>query len=217
MGAGVPARRPHAGDRAAGPHAHRHGGRTAFAAAQGRARGVGLRPGRPARRRRSTNPLRRTRRSISALPSGASGGGRTAVARAKLNDGNGRLDEVKIIFRQEGPLSSGNHYGCRIAQADDGNLFVTLGEHFSRRDEAQNLGNHLGKMIRIAPDGSVAARQPVRRPRRRQTGDLELRPPQSAERSRSIRRPANSGRSSTARAAATRSTSSARARTTAGR
>src|SRR5256714_2919938 len=83
------------------------------------------------------------------------GGGRTAVARAKLADGNGRLDDVKIIFRQQGPLSSGNHYGCRIAQADDGNLFVTLGEHFAYRDEAQNLGNHLGKLIRIAPDGSA--------------------------------------------------------------
>ena len=81
------------------------------------------------------------------------GGGRTAVARAKLNDGSGRLDELKVIFRQEGPLSSGNHYGCRIAQADDGNLFVALGDHFGARDEAQNLGNHIGKLIRITPDG----------------------------------------------------------------
>jgi glucose/arabinose dehydrogenase len=88
------------------------------------------------------------------------GGGRTAVARAKLNDGNGRLDEVKIIFRQEGPLSSGNHYGCRIAQGSDGNLFVTLGEHFSYRDEAQNLGNHLGKIVRITPDGSAPPDNP---------------------------------------------------------
>jgi len=88
------------------------------------------------------------------------GGGRTAVARAKLNDGGGRLDDTRIIFRQEGPLSSGNHYGCRIAQADDGNLFVTLGEHFAYRDQAQNLGNHLGKLIRIAPDGSVPAGNP---------------------------------------------------------
>jgi len=85
----------------------------------------------------------------------AAGGGRTALARAKLNDGSDRLDDPRIIFRQEGPLSSGNHYGCRIAQASDGNLFVTLGEHFNYRDEAQNLGNHLGKIIRIAPDGSV--------------------------------------------------------------
>src|SRR6266850_1274875 len=82
------------------------------------------------------------------------GGGRTAVARAKLNDGNGRLDEVKVIFRQEGALSSGNHFGCRIVQANDGNLFVTLGEHFSYRNEAQNLGNHLGKLIRITRDGA---------------------------------------------------------------
>src|SRR3954453_16980738 len=42
------------------------------------------------------------------------GGGRTAVARAKLSEDNGQLDEVKVIFRQEGPLSSGNHYGCLI-------------------------------------------------------------------------------------------------------
>jgi glucose/arabinose dehydrogenase len=89
-----------------------------------------------------------------------SGGGRTAVARAKLNDGGGRLDETRVIFRQEGPLSSGNHYGCRIAQASDGNLFVTLGEHFSHRDEAQNLANHLGKLIRITPDGSAPADNP---------------------------------------------------------
>jgi aldose sugar dehydrogenase len=88
------------------------------------------------------------------------GGGRTAVARAKLNDADGRLDDVKIIFRQEGPLSSGNHYGCRIVQANDGNLFVTLGEHFSHRNEAQNLGNHLGKVIRIAPDGSAPPDNP---------------------------------------------------------
>jgi len=88
-------------------------------------------------------------------------GGRTAVARARFVDGAApRLDEVKVIFRQDGPLSSGNHHGCRIVQARDGNLFVTLGEHFVYRDEAQNLANHLGKLIRIAPDGSVPADNP---------------------------------------------------------
>jgi glucose/arabinose dehydrogenase len=88
------------------------------------------------------------------------GGGRTAVTRAKLNDGSGRLDEVKVIFRQDGPLSSGNHYGCRIAQAADGNLFVTLGDHYSYRDEAQNPRNHIGKLIRITPDGSAPSDNP---------------------------------------------------------
>lgn len=89
-----------------------------------------------------------------------SGGGRTAVARARLNDARNGLDDVKVIFRQQGPPSSGNHYGCRFAQAADGNLFVTLGDHYSHRDQAQTLGNHLGKVIRIAPDGSVPAGNP---------------------------------------------------------
>ncbi|UFS74125.1 PQQ-dependent sugar dehydrogenase [Tardiphaga sp. 37S4] len=88
-------------------------------------------------------------------------GGRTAVARGKLIDGTApRLDDMKVIFRQDGPLSSGNHHGCRIVQAPDSNLFVTLGEHYSGRDQAQSLDNHLGKLIRIAPDGSVPKDNP---------------------------------------------------------
>jgi len=91
----------------------------------------------------------------------AAGGARTSMARAKLiEEGSPRLDEVKIIFRQEGPLSSGNHFGCRIVQALNGNLFLTMGDHFTQRDEAQNLANHLGKIVRIAPDGGVPPDNP---------------------------------------------------------
>jgi glucose/arabinose dehydrogenase len=90
-----------------------------------------------------------------------SGGARTALARAKLIDeGTPRLDDVKVIFHQDGPLSSGNHFGCRIAQTSDGNLFLTMGEHFTYRNEAQNLANHLGKIVRIRPDGSVPTDNP---------------------------------------------------------
>jgi glucose/arabinose dehydrogenase len=86
----------------------------------------------------------------------ADGGARTSLARARfVDESTPRLADVKVIFRQEGPLSSGNHFGCRIAQAADGNLFLTLGDHFRFRDEAQNLANHLGKVVRIKPDGSV--------------------------------------------------------------
>jgi len=91
----------------------------------------------------------------------ASGGGRTAMARARLTDGEAaKLDDVKVIFRQDGPLSSGNHYGCRIVQARDGNLWLTLGDHFTQRDEAQNLANHIGKIVRVTPDGAVPADNP---------------------------------------------------------
>jgi glucose/arabinose dehydrogenase len=104
-------------------------------------------------------PANRTIYFCFAEPSGA--GARSAVARARLRDeGASRLDEVKVIFRQQGPLSTGQHFGCRIVQTPDANLFVTLGEHNRYRNEAQNLGNHLGKIVRIRPDGSVPPDNP---------------------------------------------------------
>jgi glucose/arabinose dehydrogenase len=89
------------------------------------------------------------------------GGAQTALARAKLDAGETpRLTEVQRIFRQDGPPSNGLHFGCRIVQARDGNLFLTTGDHFAFRDLAQTLDNHLGKVIRIAPDGSVPKDNP---------------------------------------------------------
>jgi aldose sugar dehydrogenase len=87
-----------------------------------------------------------------AEPSGS--GARTALARARLAE-EPYIENLRIIFRQEGPLSTGNHFGCRIVQMPDNNLFLTMGDHFTPRDEAQNLANHLGKIVRIAPDGST--------------------------------------------------------------
>jgi aldose sugar dehydrogenase len=89
------------------------------------------------------------------------GRARTSLARARLVDeGTPRLDAVEVIFRQAGPLSSGNHFGCRIVQTPDDNLFLTTGDHFTTRDQAQNLGNDLGKIIRVRPDGSVPPDNP---------------------------------------------------------
>jgi glucose/arabinose dehydrogenase len=90
----------------------------------------------------------------------AQGGGRTSMASARLADDASRLEAVKVIFRQDGPLSSGNHYGCRIVQAGDGNLFLTMGDHYSQKDEAQNLANHIGKVVRVRPDGTVPPDNP---------------------------------------------------------
>lgn len=90
-----------------------------------------------------------------------SGGAQTALTRAVLDAGETpRLSDVKRIFQQEGPPSSGNHFGCRIVQMPDGNLFLTMGDHYSARDQAQNLGNHIGKIVRIAADGSVPKDNP---------------------------------------------------------
>jgi glucose/arabinose dehydrogenase len=89
------------------------------------------------------------------------GGGRTALARARLDDNEmPRLAEVKVVYRQHGPASRGNHFGSRIVQANDGNLFVTNGEHFTDRDMAQTFENDLGKIVHITPDGAPAPGNP---------------------------------------------------------
>jgi glucose/arabinose dehydrogenase len=91
----------------------------------------------------------------------ADAGADVAVARAQLDAGaTPGLGGVTTIFRQEGPPSSGNNVACRIAQGADGNLFVSLGDHFKPRDDAQNLANHIGKIVRIRPDGSVPPDNP---------------------------------------------------------
>jgi glucose/arabinose dehydrogenase len=87
-------------------------------------------------------------------------GGNAAVARAELlTDETPQLDKVQVIYRQQGPGGSNNH-GCRIAQAPDGNLFVTQGDHFQPRDSAQDLSTDNGKIVRIAPDGSIPKDNP---------------------------------------------------------
>jgi len=87
-------------------------------------------------------------------------GGSVAVARAVIDTGEmPSLDGVTVIFRQEGP-PGGNNNACRIVQSPDGNLFVSLGDHFAPREDAQNLANHIGKIVRIKPDGTVPPDNP---------------------------------------------------------
>ena len=91
----------------------------------------------------------------------ADGGGRIAVMRARLiADETPRLEDTSIIFRQKGPVSRGLNIGCRMVQATDGNLFVTLGDHFGPKDFAQKLDNHIGKIVRITSDGAAPPDNP---------------------------------------------------------
>ena len=88
------------------------------------------------------------------------GGGRIAVARGELIEGDKpRLDAVTTVFHQQGPVSRGLNIGCRMVQAEDGNLFVTLGDHFVAQD-VQRLDNHLGKIVRLTPDGKAPPGNP---------------------------------------------------------
>ena len=80
------------------------------------------------------------------------------MARGRLGDG--RLDDVQVLFRQVPKLPGVAHFGSRLVFGRDGRLFVTLGERLWWRDGAQRLDNDLGKVVRIEPDGRMPADNP---------------------------------------------------------
>ena len=95
----------------------------------------------------------------------AGSGNSTALARATLAPDNSRLTDLQIIFSQQPKVSSSAHFGCRIVEAQkngqsDGSLFLTLGDRYSRMQDAQKLDNHLGKIVRINKDGSIPKDNP---------------------------------------------------------
>jgi glucose/arabinose dehydrogenase len=89
-----------------------------------------------------------------------SGGNSTALARARLSADASSLEDVQVIFSQKPKVASSHHFGCRIVEARDGALFLTLGDRFQRMDEAQTLDTHHGKVVRIHKDGSVPKDNP---------------------------------------------------------
>lgn len=98
-------------------------------------------------------------------PAASGGGNSTALARATLAADNSRLDDVQVIFSQKPKFSGSAHFGCRIVEAQkdgksDGTLFLTLGDRYSRMQDAQQLDNHHGKVVRINKDGGIPADNP---------------------------------------------------------
>ena len=101
-------------------------------------------------------------------PAGSGRTNSTALASARLSVDGSQLENLKVIFSQKPKVSSSFHFGCRIVEGrlpgvgglPDGNLFLTLGDRFSRKDDAQKLDNHHGKIVRINKDGSVPADNP---------------------------------------------------------
>ena len=94
------------------------------------------------------------------------GGNSTALARAQLARNPDRLENLRVLFSQRPKVASTAHFGCRIVESRtdgkaDGKLFMTLGERYSRRDDAQTLDNHHGKIIRIHKDGTVPPDNPL--------------------------------------------------------
>lgn len=90
------------------------------------------------------------------------GGAGTAVARGRL--GEGRLDNVEVIWRQTPKIEGANHWGSRLVFGRDGKLFITTGDRYEYRERAQDLSTTLGKIVRVNVDGSIPQDNPfVRR------------------------------------------------------
>ncbi|MDP3526684.1 MAG: PQQ-dependent sugar dehydrogenase [Hoeflea sp.] len=87
------------------------------------------------------------------------GGAGTAIARARLSEDATALTDVEEIFRMNRFTGAGQHFGSRIAVAEDGTLFFTIGDR-GEPDRAQDPNDHAGSVLRIAADGSIPADNP---------------------------------------------------------
>lgn len=83
----------------------------------------------------------------------------TAVGYGRLSDDGGRLDNFKVIFRQQPKLSVGNHFGGKLAFDRQGYLFIALGEN-NQRPTAQDADKLQGKLVRLTADGAVPPDNP---------------------------------------------------------
>ena len=86
----------------------------------------------------------------------------TAVARARLSGDLRSLVDVEDVFVQTPPSPTSKHYGSRIVFSDDGDLFITTGDHSSLQERglAQDKRTTYGKVVRLRPDGSVPTDNP---------------------------------------------------------
>lgn len=96
-----------------------------------------------------------------AEPSADGGRNATALASARLSEDGRRLEQWQRLFGQQPQVASRLHFGCRIVESPDGQLFLTLGERYHRMADAQTLDNHLGKVVRLRKDGGAAPGNPL--------------------------------------------------------
>lgn len=85
-----------------------------------------------------------------------------SVAKGKLNEEAGIVENPVVIFRATPALKSGLHFGSRLRFDKDGHLFVSTGERsiLEGRAQAQLLSSGLGKIFKITKDGKPAPGNP---------------------------------------------------------
>lgn len=86
----------------------------------------------------------------------------TTVAKGTLNEAEGKVENVSVIFRATPATDSPLQYGSRFVFDKNGNLFVSIGEKSipQGKVQAQKLDSYLGKIVRITTDGKPAPGNP---------------------------------------------------------
>lgn len=93
------------------------------------------------------------------LSSGTPEANSTLVVRGSLSNDHTALENVEELFRSD-LRDTTYHYGSRLAFANDGTLFVTIGEGYKYMEQSQDPRTTHGKIVRINPDGSIPADNP---------------------------------------------------------
>jgi glucose/arabinose dehydrogenase len=91
-------------------------------------------------------------------PDGTSGGA-VGYGRLVLGQGQPRIENFRVIWRQQPKVTGGGHYSQRIAFARDGTMFISSGER-QKFDPAQDISVNLGKTVHLTAEGAPAVGNP---------------------------------------------------------
>lgn len=81
--------------------------------------------------------------------------GETAVALARGELHDLRLENLEDIFIQNRYSQPGRHYGSRLAWLPDGTLLMSVGDRGGEPPRAQDLADHADSLLRLNDGGSV--------------------------------------------------------------
>jgi glucose/arabinose dehydrogenase len=92
-------------------------------------------------------------------PEGEVSGAAVGTGRLVLGAGQPRIEDFRVIWRQQPKVTGGGHFSHRIAFGPDGKLYISSGER-QKFEPAQDPRANLGRIVRLNPDGSVPTDNP---------------------------------------------------------
>lgn len=86
---------------------------------------------------------------------------------------NARLENFRVIWRQQPKVTGSGHFSHRIAFGPDGLLYLSSGDR-QKEGPAQDLRNDVGKILRLTDEGAPADGNPFNNPLADSTQDAAI-------------------------------------------